>query len=155
MRVRTYKHTLVHPSPGTAAPVFLPRYSRAQQLSAWSPTQRPPSAGRKYNHMTSQSLQTFGFLVFWCCYSLRYLSCFEPCNGVTKTYISISHAAQHSHCFGFPFCEKCCCLRAAALQQILEKMRGETFIIRHLVNLMLVLCIWALQEWWGFYLDVL
>lgn len=80
------------------------------------------------------------------CFSLKYLcsqtfntlSTVCNCNGVTETYVSISHAAQHSHGFGFPFCEKGCGLRTAALQQILVKMRVETLFIRHLGNEMSV-----------------
>lgn len=40
-------------------------------------------------------------------------------NVIIVTYISISHATQHSYHFGFPFCEECCGLRTAACQKIL------------------------------------
>lgn len=42
------------------------------------------------------------------------------------THISVSHAAEHSHCFAFPSSEKGCGLRTAAFQQILEKNTTES-----------------------------
>lgn len=67
------------------------------------------------------------------------------CNGVTETYVRISHTSEHSHCFGFPFCENGCGLRTTALQQILVTMRRNRY---HQVFGKWTVCSQRGRQWW-------